>query len=83
MVFAQRGADTVDLGEGQDYGEGGPGGDVVNGQAGDDDLVGGSYTPAGGSGATRVGQPDGGDTLGGGPDQDVVLGDNGALTRSR
>ncbi len=81
VVFAQRGADTVDLGEGQDYGEGGPGVDVVNGQAGDDDLVGGSYTPASGTGPTRVGQPDGGDTLSGGPDQDVVLGDNGALTR--
>ena len=81
VVFAQRGADTVDLGEGQDYGEGGPGVDVVDGRAGDDDLVGGSFTPAGGAGSARVGQPDGGDTLNGGPDQDVVLGDNGALTR--
>ncbi len=81
VVFAQRGADTVDLGEGQDYGEGGPGVDSVEGQAGDDDLVGGSFTPASGSGSARVGQPDGGDTLDGGPDEDVVLGDNGALTR--
>ena len=49
----------------------------MRGNEGDDDVVGGSFTPA--SGAT--GQPDTGDTLIGDAGEDVVLGDNGSLTR--
>ena len=81
LVFGQRGADTVSLGAGADYGEGGPGVDGVNGDAGDDDVVGGSYAPLAAS-ARPTGQPDAGDSLVGGIGLDVVLGDNGAVTRT-
>ncbi|MBC7680028.1 MAG: calcium-binding protein, partial [Pseudorhodobacter sp.] len=78
IVFAQGGDDRVSLGGGADYGEGGPGTDTVTGDAGDDDIVGGSFTPGPTAGS---GQPDAGDTLSGGSGEDVVLGDNGSLTR--
>ena len=81
VVFAQRGDDTVRLGDGADYGEGGPGGDSVHGDLDNDDVVGGSFTPASTSLQGPVGQPDAGDTLFGDAGQDVVLGDNGSLTR--
>jgi Ca2+-binding RTX toxin-like protein len=81
VVFGQRGDDDVSLGGADDYGEGGPGADLVHGDAGGDDLVGGSFTPASGALPTATGQPDGGDTLAGDAGEDVVLGDNGALTR--
>ncbi|PKH40912.1 Ca2+-binding protein, RTX toxin-related [Nocardioides alpinus] len=80
VIFGQRGADTLSLGDAADYGEGGPGSDLVHGDAGDDDVVGGSFTPA--TGATNpAGQPDAGDTLAGDAGEDVVLGDNGSVTR--
>ncbi len=81
LVFGQRGADTISLGADADYGEGGPGIDGVHGDAGDDDVVGGSYTPAVEATIRSTGQPDGRDTLFGDAGQDVVLGDNGAVTR--
>ena len=81
VVFAQRGTDVVTLGEGADYGEGGPGVDDVRGGAQDDDVVGGSYTPASGTHPSVTGQPDAGDTLAGDAGEDVVLGDNGSMTR--
>jgi Ca2+-binding RTX toxin-like protein len=81
VVFGQRGNDDVSLDEGADYGEGGPGADAVRGGTGDDDVVGGSYTPASGVQPAAAGQPDGGDTLSGDAGEDVVLGDNGSLTR--
>ncbi|MBO9522222.1 MAG: hypothetical protein J7518_11850 [Nocardioidaceae bacterium] len=81
VVFGQRGDDDVSLGEAADYGEGGPGVDLVHGDGGDDDIVGGSYTPVSGTLLSAVGQPDAGDTLAGDAGEDVVLGDNGALTR--
>ena len=81
LVFGQRGADTVSLGGDADYGEGGPGVDRVHGDAGDDDVVGGSYTPAVDNAVKPTGQPDGADVLFGDAGQDVVLGDNGAVTR--
>ncbi len=81
VVFGQRGDDDVSLGDGGDYGEGGQGVDVVHGDAGDDDVVGGSYTSLAGVHPTVTGQPDAGDTLAGDAGQDVVLGDNGSLTR--
>ena len=55
----------------------------MHGDAGDDDVVGGSYTSLAGAHPTVTGQPDGGDTLAGDAGQDVVLGDNGSLTRAR
>ncbi|WP_165354482.1 calcium-binding protein [Nocardioides glacieisoli] len=81
LVFGQRGADTVSLGGDADYGEGGPGADRVHGDAGDDDVVGGSHTPAVDNALKPTGQPDGADVLFGDAGQDVVLGDNGAVTR--
>ena len=81
LVFGQRGADTISLGGEADYGEGGPGVDRVHGDAGDDDVVGGSYTPAIDAALEPTGQPDNGDFLFGDAGQDVVLGDNGAVTR--
>jgi Ca2+-binding RTX toxin-like protein len=81
VVFGQRGDDDVSLGEADDYGEGGPGVDLVHGDAGADDLVGGSFTPVSGALTGATGQPDNGDTLAGDAGEDVVLGDNGSLTR--
>jgi len=81
VVFGQRGHDDVSLGEADDYGEGGPGIDLVHGDAGADDVVGGSFTPASGALSSAIGQPDAGDTLAGDAGEDVVLGDNGSLTR--
>ena len=81
VVFGQRGNDDVSLGDAADYGEGGQGVDMVHGDAGDDDVVGGSFTPLAGAQPLVTGQPDGGDTLAGDAGQDVVLGDNGSLTR--
>ena len=81
VVFGQRGGDDVSLGEADDYGEGGPGVDLVHGDAGADDVLGGSYTPVSGALTGATGQPDSGDTLAGDAGEDVVLGDNGSLTR--
>ena len=59
-----------------------PGVDWVEGDLGDDDLVGGSSTPCRvGSGDTTSGQPDTDDAVFGGPGDDVVLGDNGLVLR--
>ncbi|GAA3713251.1 hypothetical protein GCM10022399_32480 [Terrabacter ginsenosidimutans] len=81
VVFGQRGTDRLKGDAGDDYVEGGPDVDWVEGDLGDDDLVGGSSTPAGGSGATTAGQPDTDDAVFGGPGDDVVLGDNGQVLR--
>ena len=77
VVFGQRGNDVVSLGDEADYGEGGPDADTIHADAGDDDVVGGSYAPASGG----TGQPDARDVLFGDDGHDVVLGDNGAVTR--
>src|SRR6266700_527699 len=68
---------------GDDYAEGNQDTDAVYGDAGQDDLIGGSSHVASGSAATKsaVGEPDTGDTVFGGDDEDVVLGDNGAVLR--
>lgn len=81
LVYGQRGGDTISLGDAADYGEGGPGADAVHGDNGDDDIVGGSFTPASGLLPSATGQSDGDDVLSGDAGEDVVLGDNGALTR--
>lgn len=77
LAFGQRGDDQVVLGDGADYGEGGQGTDTVRGGAGDDDVVGGSYTVLSG----ENGQPDAADDLSGDDGQDVITGDNAAVTR--
>lgn len=81
VVLGQGGTDRLKGDAGDDYVEGGPDVDWVEGDLGDDDLVGGSSTPSGGSGPTTAGQPDTDDAVFGGPGDDVVLGDNGQVLR--
>jgi Ca2+-binding RTX toxin-like protein len=85
-LLGQGGQDYLRGDDGDDAVEGGPGTDRVEGNSGDDDLVGGSTTPFGsaipGSGdTTSTGQPDDADEIWGGDDDDVALGDNGAILR--
>ncbi|MCP2322728.1 Ca2+-binding RTX toxin-like protein [Hamadaea flava] len=79
VLLGQGGADRVLGGAGADYAEGGPGSDWVEGDLGDDDLVGGSSTVD--NAVSGTGQPDAADALFGGPNSDVILGDNGAILR--
>jgi len=83
VAFGQAGTDTIHGNAGDDYAEGNQDTDAVYGDAGQDDLIGGSSHVASGSAATKsaVGEPDTGDTIYGGDDEDVVLGDNGAVLR--
>jgi Ca2+-binding RTX toxin-like protein len=76
-------ADTMHGNAGDDYMEGNPGSEVhMYGDAGQDDMMGGTSQ----TGSTY---PDGGDTISGGDgaggvtdnDYDVILGDNGIITR--
>lgn len=95
-VFTQGGDDTVVTGPGEDYLEGGAGGDTLAAGGGDDDVLGGGSTvdgrPLGADGTRLVGSArlvlslgvrllDGTDTIEGDEGDDVLLGDNGVLTR--
>ena len=53
--------------------EGSSGDDSITGDAGDDDLIGGSSTP---------GTPDGTDAIDGGTGHDVIAGDNASIART-
>ncbi|MDO8145653.1 calcium-binding protein [Isoptericola sp. 178] len=82
-IFGQGAGDTLWGGPEDDLTIGGRGEDTVFGEAGRDDVVGGSVTPLGTGepgGAGTEGQPDDGDTLRGGSEGDVMLGDNGVVT---
>ena len=81
VVLGQSGTDRLKGDGDDDYVEGGPDVDWVEGDLGADDLVGGSSTSSGGSGAGTTGQPDTDDAVFGGPGDDVVLGDNGQVLR--
>ncbi|TDW87430.1 Ca2+-binding RTX toxin-like protein [Kribbella pratensis] len=81
VVYGQDGGDTIHGAAGNDYAEGDQAADFVYGDAGQDDLAGGSSYVESGSGQATAGQLDSGDTISGGDDADVVLGDNGLLTR--
>ncbi|MFI5712709.1 hypothetical protein [Kribbella sp. NPDC051620] len=81
VIYGQGDADTVHGGAGNDYTEGDQGSDILFGDAGQDDLAGGSSYAESGTGQLTAGQLDPGDTISGGADADVVLGDNGLLTR--
>ena len=72
------GGDTVILGGGDDYAEGNPGVDTIFGNAGADDIIGGSSQVPHASSPT-VGYPDEGDFLYGGGDDDVITGDNAVI----
>jgi Ca2+-binding RTX toxin-like protein len=82
-IFGEGGTDTIhgdsagSTAAYDDYVEGGQGVDNLFGDGGQDDIVGGSYNPE----ANGTGDSDANDTISGGPDGDVVLGDNGLLTR--
>ncbi len=95
-IFGQGGDDLLNGGASDDYVEGNAGSDVVNGGDGQDDLVGGSSAKDGqplGADAKRLTQPvdlvdpsaggasDERDVVHGGAGHDVVLGDNGRITR--
>jgi Ca2+-binding RTX toxin-like protein len=95
QIFGQRGDDVVHAGAGDDYVEGNQGTDELFGGAGDDDLIGGSSSRVGkpltGDRLTdrlvdvvdksAAGVEDEGDTIDGGAGDDVMLGDNGRITR--
>jgi Ca2+-binding RTX toxin-like protein len=68
-------------GAGDDYIEGNNGADHLFGEADQDDIIGGSSQQVSGSGLGIIGVPDTGDTISGGNDQDVVIGDNGFISR--
>lgn len=71
-LFGNADDDFVFGGDGDDYVEGGPGSDELHGEANQDDLIGGS---------AEAGSPDGRDRIWGGPDHDVIVGDNASITR--
>ncbi len=82
VIYGQGGNDTITGDNGDDYAEGGPGSDNISGGAGNDDLVGGSSTVDHvGTNSLNVGQPDVGDTISGGDNADVIIGDNGKVLR--
>ncbi|HET6627194.1 MAG TPA: hypothetical protein VFG63_12470 [Nocardioidaceae bacterium] len=96
-LFGQGGDDRLEGGAADDYLEGGTGQDTIGGGAGDDDAVGGSSAHDGlplGPTSQRLGEEiddlvddtaaglvDGVDNIDGGAGEDVVLGDNGRITR--
>ncbi len=65
-------ADTIHAGAGDDFVLGQQGGDTIFGEAGEDDITGGHNVLFG---------SDGNDTIDGGSQADVILGDNGVITR--
>lgn len=74
-MFGGLEADTFLGGNGTDVIEGNHDADTLSGEAGADDIMGGSSQAA----SPGVGHPDGGDTIDGGADDDVVIGDNGTV----
>jgi Ca2+-binding RTX toxin-like protein len=64
-----------------DYQEGNNGTDHIYGQAGEDDIIGGSSEVVSGTGLSMVGHFDEGDIIDGGTGTDVIIGDNGSITR--
>ncbi|MFC5010397.1 beta strand repeat-containing protein [Nocardioides plantarum] len=97
LLFGQAGDDAVSAGDDDDYLEGNVGDDVLEGDAGEDDVLGGGsvddgavittdtdrlLTPVPGAiDRTASGLVDGNDVLAGGDASDVLLGDNGRIVR--
>ena len=75
--------DVLYGGNGPDYAEGNHGSDLVFGEAGEDDLIGGSSDQNGliGAGAFPTDLTDSHDAVFGGDEDDQILGDNGIVTR--
>ena len=89
LIVGQQGDDTLAGDAGGDTIEGNAGADTINGGFGQDDLIGGGSALDGilvakdriWSTATS-GLADGNDTIDGGEDADVILGDNGWIVRT-
>ena len=87
LIVGQQGDDELAGDEGDDTIEGNAGADTIDGGVGQDDLTGGGSAMDGVLDADRTwsdgasGLADGGDTIDGGPEADVVLGDNGWIVR--
>lgn len=71
-LFGQADNDTVKGNEDTDFVQGNQDDDLLEGNRGDDLLIGGSEV---------AGQPDGNDTIHGGGEADVAIGDNGRVDR--
>ena len=79
-MYGNDGSDAMHGDAGDDYMEGNAGIDTMTGDAGQDDMIGGS---------SAAGRPDAGDTMCGGDcitpglaaDHDVMIGDNGTISR--
>jgi len=77
-VYGQGGDDYLEGNEEDDQVEGNQGSDRIEGNDGDDDLVGGSSLLS----APGAGDPDEADRVAGGAGADIILGDNGAVSRA-
>ncbi len=83
VILGQGEVDTLHGDAADDFVAGGQAGDTLYGEAGQDDLLGGSYELVGtATGQDRDGQLDGGDTVYGGGDGDILVGDNGSILRN-
>ncbi|HVM52706.1 MAG TPA: calcium-binding protein [Acidimicrobiales bacterium] len=79
VMYGENGNDLMFGGAGDDHMEGGADTDTMFGEADQDDIIGGTTQPAGNDGNGK--QPDAGDFLYGQGDADVIIGDNGEITR--
>ena len=84
-IFGGLGGDTISGGDADDHLEGNSGDDEIRGNAGDDDIIGGTSDeslPGAAAGQTAADATDTGETiLSGGAGLDVLIGDNGNITR--
>ena len=78
-IYGENGNDRIIGADGDDHAEGGDDTDTINGNDGQDDLIGGTTETA--DNATEGDQPDVNDIIRGDADHDVILGDNGRITR--
>jgi Ca2+-binding RTX toxin-like protein len=81
LAFGGLDDDYVYGGSADDYVEGNNGGDHLFGEANQDDIIGGSSQQVSGAGLNILGVPDTGDTISGGDNEDVIIGDNGFVSR--
>ena len=79
IAFGEGGDDIIDGEDGNDVLVGNQGHEEIYGGDGQDDLVGGSMADAG---VPSTGRPDIGDILDGGPNEDVLVGDNANVVRT-
>jgi len=84
-AFGGIGNDTIHGNDGDDMLEGNNGNDTISGEANDDDIIGGTSDealPGAAAGQTAADANDSGETLlSGGAGRDVIIGDNGNITR--